>query len=435
MNKLTTILLAGTAAIAMTACGGGGGGTSGGGNTDGGSSTPAGPTQGGPASSPSALNYDLGNIISDSSSKNYFYYDGKETDKLLLSADLDGDLGRHSLGCQLGEYSFIYIYDSNLERLDEIGTCGRNLTFEPPVDGKYIIKFSYPFTGIGHADVFKGSGGNSSGEEVLSLDITANNSSWGGETFHTNVGMEFQGFDIQATYIVSNNGEVTQEERNVTKFATYTSSDESIATITNDGKIKAISEGDTTIEVSLGDKSEIYYVYVSIENLIVTPSISTGYVGGIINFEVLQGENNVTNLATYTSSNESVATISNGRIEAVSEGDTTIEISHNDAVKTYNFRVGPAIVKDFIMTPSDVIIDVGDKLVPIFEGLMSDGTRVPISNHNFIDSKSSDSAIAEYEWFNNEIKGLSSGTTTIEMIYHDALSGIRIKKNFYVTVK
>ena len=109
------------------------------------------------------------------------------------------------------------------------------------------------------------------------------------------------------------------------------SSDESVATVSADGLVKAIAEGTATITARSGSKSAtctvtVPHVYVPVESVTLNKNETTIEVGSS---ETLVATINPANAdvqeVTWTSSNEKVATVSaDGVVTAIAEGSATI---------------------------------------------------------------------------------------------------------------
>ncbi len=137
---------------------------------------------------------------------------------------------------------------------------------------------------------------------------------------------------------------------------TYSSSDEDIATINDNGEITLLSNGETTITASFigndnfseGSASYLLTVVGGKTNIEMSfdPTSANGIVGSVFTAPTLTI--NPTDLAvTYSSSNETVATVdtNSGEITLIAEGTTTITASfagndnYNEATASYILNV------------------------------------------------------------------------------------------------
>ena len=130
------------------------------------------------------------------------------------------------------------------------------------------------------------------------------------------------------------------------KTVTWTSSSSSIATVDQNGKITAVSEGTATITAKAGDKTASCTVTVK-KNTVAVESVTLDK----SSLELTEGEtatltasvkpDNATNkTVTWSSSNQSVATVDqNGTVTAVAEGNTTITAKAGDKTATCTVTV------------------------------------------------------------------------------------------------
>lgn len=120
------------------------------------------------------------------------------------------------------------------------------------------------------------------------------------------------------------------------KSVTWTSSKQSVATVSSTGKVTAIDEGVSTITASAGGKSSTCVVTVSKKNIAVT-SVTLNK----STLELVEGETE-TLVATvapadatdktvkWSSSNPNVATVENGEVVAIAEGSASITATASD---------------------------------------------------------------------------------------------------------
>ena len=127
---------------------------------------------------------------------------------------------------------------------------------------------------------------------------------------------------------------------NVTdKSVNWTSSDSTVANVDNNGKVTAVSEGQTTITVTTNDggftdtcqvtvyQEIIHVIGVSLDK----ESLALGIGESDILIATVHPENATDKSVTWSSSNNNVATVdNNGKVTAVSEGQTTIAVTTND---------------------------------------------------------------------------------------------------------
>lgn len=120
----------------------------------------------------------------------------------------------------------------------------------------------------------------------------------------------------------------------------YSSSNISVATISQGGKISAKSAGMTNITITAESISQALQLSVEPVTIEVSDFESKMEVGGTQTIIVMLYPSGSNDKISYSSSNTSVATISQGgKIEAKSEGKTDITVSAGGAVKTMTLTV------------------------------------------------------------------------------------------------
>jgi len=135
-------------------------------------------------------------------------------------------------------------------------------------------------------------------------------------------------------------------ENATNKKVTWSSSDKSIATV-SDGKVTAVKAGTTTITVKTEDGSKTAECKVTVKAKVYAV---TGVSLNKSSLELTEGDSetltatitpdNATNKkVTWSSSNSSVATVSEGKITAVKAGTATITVKTEDGSKTAECKV------------------------------------------------------------------------------------------------
>lgn len=125
---------------------------------------------------------------------------------------------------------------------------------------------------------------------------------------------------------------------------TYYSSDDDIATVSDDGTITAVKGGTATITALAGEKSAKCTVTVTVPMTGIKADGSTTKkitVGDIINLTVLRVPSDATDkvTASWTSSNPQVASVKAGKVTAVSVGEATITATVNKWTVSYKITV------------------------------------------------------------------------------------------------
>lgn len=125
---------------------------------------------------------------------------------------------------------------------------------------------------------------------------------------------------------------------------TFYSSNDDIATVSDDGVITAVKGGTATITALAGEKSAKCTVTVSVPMTGIKADGSTTKeitVGDIINLTVLKVPSDATDkvTASWTSSNPQVASVKAGAVTAVSVGEATITATVNKWTVSYKITV------------------------------------------------------------------------------------------------
>ena len=172
------------------------------------------------------------------------------------------------------------------------------------------------------------------------------------------------------------NGGTYQIEATVTpdtalnKTLTYTSNNEAIATVSNNGLITGISGGTTTILVRTTDGSNISKtVEVIVRQQVTSLELSTDSVNvdkGKIETvtATILPENAYNKVLNWVSNDETIATVSNGVITGVKAGSTTITVTTSDGSnisKTINVTVnqGQKTLADVMVSTTNDCVTSG----------------------------------------------------------------------------
>ena len=194
---------------------------------------------------------------------------------------------------------------------------------------------------------------------------------------------------------------------NVTSAAEYTSSDPSVATVDENGKITFVGEGTVNIIVHMeGANDAVLTVTVKKPELTLSQNIFLIELGETDSVNIKLRDDEKTNEAKYTVSDPSVATIDeNGNITALKEGETVITVQvegAQDAEITVVVPHQPAVYTEAF----NILLGNEDKLDILLRGEnVTDQCELNIDNQNQQD-------IITLDEFGN-MKGIAVGEVTI----------------------
>ncbi len=212
--------------------------------------------------------------------------------------------------------------------------------------------------------------------------------------------------------------------QNLNPYATWTSSNTSVATIGVAGLVTGQSTGTTTITASYGGKSatlglvvegsSLVSIKITPQNLKLPATIET-QLSAIGTFSDGQ-ELDLTSAATWTSSTPSVATVSNasntaGVATGMAVGGTTVTAAFSGKSATTALTVTNATLTAITVTPANPAINLGSSETFTAQGSFTDGSTVNITVQ--VAWSSSDVAVAAIS-SSGTASSASKGTTTIQ---------------------
>lgn len=185
-----------------------------------------------------------------------------------------------------------------------------------------------------------------------------------------------------------------EPENTTNKSVSWKTSDENIATVSKDGLVTAVSDGDVTITVSLGnlsDECKVKIKPIKVSGIILDKtSITLERTEKQILTATVLPENAKNKNITWSSSNEKIAKIDNdGNIEAISIGNAIITATTKDG----NFKaecaiiVKPISVKNIKLFPDNLTMLVGTASVNAaltynIQPLNADNQKISTNNSN-----------------------------------------------------
>ena len=196
------------------------------------------------------------------------------------------------------------------------------------------------------------------------------------------------------------------------KTVTWTSSDEAIATVVN-GEVTAVKEGTASITAKAGDKEATCKVTVT-KNIIAVTSVTLDKTS----LELVEGDetsltatvtpdNATDKTVTWTTSDAAIATVNDGKVTAVKEGNATITAKAGDKEATCSVKVAEKVIEVESITLSKTTLNLkkGE----------SETLTATVSPDNATDKtitwSTSNAEVATVE--NGKVTAVKSGTATI----------------------
>lgn len=213
------------------------------------------------------------------------------------------------------------------------------------------------------------------------------------------------------------------------KMMTYTSSNTNVATVSNTGRVTGHNAGTATITVRTKDgsnKTATVKVTVVASQGIKDRVMTAGEEAEVSDFIRIIPSSKA-NFTTYTSDNENVLKVVDGKLVAVSAGKAKVTVRHeaSELEKTYTFTVQPSEVDVESITASNIDDLHKDSSVKI------DAKVLPASADQSLTYEVANSNIASVD-SNGNVTGKSRGTTTITI---SSAKNPSITKTINVTVK
>ena len=133
----------------------------------------------------------------------------------------------------------------------------------------------------------------------------------------------------------------TPADANTGKAVTWTSSNTSVATVDNSGKVTGIAAGSATItatsttDASITASCAVAVQAVAVTGVSINPTSANLQIGGSTDLTYTILPANATDKSvSWSSSNTSVATVNNGHVTAIAAGTATITVTTTDGSKT-----------------------------------------------------------------------------------------------------
>jgi len=212
---------------------------------------------------------------------------------------------------------------------------------------------------------------------------------------------------------------------------TWTTSAGNFAAISNaegsQGLATGVGVGSTTITAQLDGVVESVALAVTdalLDSIQLTPADSTCPVGMGCAFQATGvfsdgGTQDITHLVTWSSSDGSIATISNasgseGFAQSVGGGTTQISATHSGKTATTSLIVSTATLVSLSVAPLDQLVPAGYSLAYQAIGTYSDGSTRDLSSQVLWASSNSGAAtISNSAGSEGRVTGIAAGTTTV----------------------
>lgn len=218
--------------------------------------------------------------------------------------------------------------------------------------------------------------------------------------------------------------------RDVSSMVSWSSSDPAIASVANDsgskGQARAVADGKATISANLGGvigSTELIVVppvLTSISLTPTTPVVAGGTIQQFIATGIYSDQTNadITSLVTWSSADQSVATVSNspgskGRALAKGSGQTLISAGLSSIVGGTTLTVTTATLSSLEVTPTEPSLPVGTEVQLLVTGTFSDGSAQDLTASATWSSSSGQVAtVSNAVGSKGVAAALSAGTTT-----------------------
>lgn len=226
--------------------------------------------------------------------------------------------------------------------------------------------------------------------------------------------------DLTATYT-----DGTKDD-NVSKDAEWTSSNTKFATV-EAGVVTGVASGESTITGTFGGKSVTFTVQVDMaDKLTATPSFLNFDLGETKTIRLDATDaggtpRDITAEAEWSSSNETIATVSNGVVTPASRGKATITAKYGG--KSISIAVEIGVVQALEVDKRYVSTKSGNGVQVVLTATLSDGSKKEVNSS--AQWKSSNYKIADVS--EGLITGVSAGSTTISASFGGKTVGIPVE--------
>ncbi|PYE31148.1 Ig-like protein group 2 [Idiomarina fontislapidosi] len=211
----------------------------------------------------------------------------------------------------------------------------------------------------------------------------------------------------------------------------YSSANESVASVSESGVVIAEAEGETDIEVTANSLTAMLSITVNAAELdsivlaVEDSSIAEGQqtevtVSGIYSDETTS---DLTSQAELSSGNESVLAVTGNSVQGISTGTASVTGAVNGLEDTKEVEVTPAVVTSLEVTNGDVDIPLGLTETLNVEAYYSDGSVSDVTTQ--ASYMIVDSAIATVDE-SGVIESLTQGSTTVDVSYNGFSNSVTV---------
>lgn len=202
-------------------------------------------------------------------------------------------------------------------------------------------------------------------------------------------------------------------KKDVTKEAVWESSNTKTATISEEGKLKAVASGSAEITATFGGKTLKFDVQVDLaDSLTANPAVLSFDLNEVKTITLTAKDRdgasvNVSDKAEWTSSNTAIVTVEKGVVTPVARGKATITAKYGGKSVTISIEVG--VVQSISVSKRLVSLKTGTSVQIVVTALMSDGSKKDVTSST--EWKSSSYKIADVE--NGLVTGIGPGSATV----------------------
>lgn len=184
----------------------------------------------------------------------------------------------------------------------------------------------------------------------------------------------------------------TVTPNNTTDTISWKSSNTSVATVNSSGVVTSKAAGTATITATCGSKSATCSVKVTVACTSISLNktlLNFDGVGGSQTLTISKSPSNTTDTVSWSTSNASVATVSNGKVTAVGDGSCTITVTCGSKSATCSVKVITRVnYATMVLNPNRLTIPTGSSK-SFTVTLNPTNTTIDVNSITLIESKDS----------------------------------------------